>query len=98
MPVSQGAREELKDEASVRAGRHAVEQRCISASCGAAYPITDTRSECGVCGNLLDVRYDWPLLSASELGAAELKRLWLERKASREPRDLSGVWRFRELI
>ncbi|MSO20632.1 MAG: threonine synthase [Acidobacteria bacterium] len=66
--------------------------RCIETSCAATYSLDDTRSECANCGNLLDVIYE----HAADPEA--LKRLWRERKMSLDPRDLSGVWRFREII
>jgi threonine synthase len=42
---------------------------------------------------LLEVVVDPPALSP-----AELKRTWLARRCSYDPRDLSGVWRFREFL
>ncbi|HEY7679300.1 MAG TPA: threonine synthase [Terriglobia bacterium] len=67
--------------------------RCIEERCGADYPATEVRSECAACGNLLDVVYDWP-----EASAESLKQTWRARRLSQEPADLSGVWRFREII
>lgn len=67
--------------------------RCIETSCAATYSLDDIRSECAQCGNLLDVLYD---LSAADESA--LKNIWRERKMSLAPKDLSGVWRFREII
>jgi threonine synthase len=42
---------------------------------------------------LLDVVYEWPGADGERL-----KQTWQARKLSREPEDLSGVWRFREII
>jgi threonine synthase len=42
---------------------------------------------------LLDVRYEW-----SSTNGAALKQTWAQRKLSRAPEDLSGVWRFREML
>ena len=70
-----------------------VSLRCIDDKCGARYPITETAAACAACGNLLDVFYDW-----SGLDAEILKQTWEARKLSRDPRDVSGVWRFREMI
>jgi len=67
--------------------------RCCEESCGTCYPITEVRAQCAACGSLLDVRYDW-----SGFDAEKLKQTWAARKTSRDPKDLSGVWRFRELI
>ena len=70
-----------------------AELRCLDAKCGARFPITDTRSQCASCGGLLDVLYEWPAMDA-----AQQKQVWAERRMSRDPKDLSGVWRFREII
>ncbi len=67
--------------------------RCIDTACGATYPIDQVLFECDRCGNLLDILYD-----LTGIDASALKQTFLQRKLSRDPRDLSGVWRFRELI
>jgi len=67
--------------------------RCFEESCGRPYSILDTRAACAACGNLLDVRYEWP-----GFDAAAMKQTWAERKMSPDARDQSGVWRFRELL
>ncbi|MBI1955929.1 MAG: threonine synthase [Acidobacteria bacterium] len=69
-----------------------VSLRCIEESCGARYAVTDTRPYCA-CGNLLDAHYDWP-----DRDPVTRKETWKSRKMSLDPRDLSGVWRFREMI
>ena len=71
----------------------AVSLRCLAEKCGARYSIRDTANACAACGNLLDVHYEWPAWDPETL-----KQTWLERKMSRYPLDLSGVWRFREII
>jgi threonine synthase len=48
---------------------------------------------CPRCGELLEVVMDAP---AGE--PRDLKRRWLERRSSFEPREMSGVWRFREFL
>jgi threonine synthase len=47
---------------------------------------------CTRCGDLLEivVKVDRPV--------EELKRTWRERRMSNDPRDRSGVWRFREFL
>jgi threonine synthase len=67
--------------------------RCFDEKCGTRYPIDETANACAACGNLLDVHYEWP-----QIDPDTLKETWLSRKMSRDPRDLSGVWRFREII
>jgi len=49
--------------------------------------------ECPRCGELLELV---PEVSAADPG--DLKRLWSQRRSSNDPRDLSGVWRFREFL
>ena len=49
--------------------------------------------ECPRCGELLELVPDAP---AADPG--DLKRLWSQRRSSNDPRDLSGVWRFREFL
>jgi threonine synthase len=46
-----------------------------------------------VCGELLEIVVEPPSLAPEEL-----KRIWLQRRCSYEPRDISGVWRFREFL
>jgi threonine synthase len=66
--------------------------RCFDEKCAARYPITGAPPACAACGGLLEVCYDW-----GSFDADCHKQTWAARKASREPRDLSGVWRFREM-
>jgi threonine synthase len=66
--------------------------RCIGCGCEAHQAGQDFR--CFHCGNLLEITDpSWKLGEASAL-----KRLWRERRTSNSPLDLSGVWRFRELL
>ena len=51
---------------------------------------------CGTCGNLLEVVF--PLPSQALPDPATLKSLWLKRRTSQRADDLSGVWRFREVL
>ncbi len=73
--------------------RHAA-FRCIS--CG---DITDGSSQdfrCAHCGDLLEITY--PAWKESKPDAARLKAAWRERRLSSNSVDLSGVWRFRDLL
>ena len=81
----------MKDSFSV-AAMTSVSLRCLDPQCKARYPVREVRSECA-CGNLLDVHYEW-----SDFDAAAAKQTWAFRALSRDPRDRSGVWRFREMI
>jgi threonine synthase len=58
-----------------------------------SYALTDPRTECAKCGNLLDVCYEW-----APLDPRALKETWKSRKMSLASEDLSGVWRFREML
>jgi threonine synthase len=51
---------------------------------------------CLRCGNLLEIKHEsW---RSSRPRIDELKSIWCERRSSNAPLDLSGVWRFRELL
>ena len=79
---------------SVSAATDLAFQRCILPSCGATYGIDEVRVACDVCGNLLDVAYDWDRVRPPSSWQ------FFEQKWSRryDPLDFSGVWRFRELF
>lgn len=67
-------------------------QRCIN--CENEFGIDERMYVCSQCGDLLDVERSEPLRQSVE----ELCALWSERSQSREARDRSGVWRFREFL
>jgi threonine synthase len=75
--------------------------RCVD--CG---DLTDTASadyRCHRCGDLLEISYpEWNRSGissqASGVSANDLKSAWKHRRLSSAPADLSGVWRFRELL
>lgn len=48
---------------------------------------------CGDCGSLLEV-----VNSFEDTDAQQLKSLWQRRRTSLDPVDVSGVWRFREML
>ncbi len=61
--------------------------------CQASHPLSENIHTCPRCGGLLDVLYEF------DAGAARAwPKLWLERRASLEAVDTSGVWRFREFV
>ena len=64
--------------------------QCID--CGKKFPINEKRYNCD-CKDLLDVRYEF-----GSLNAEDLKAEFLERKKSNALMNVSGVWRFRELL
>ena len=65
--------------------------RCIA--CGDLSAAAAQNFRCGRCGDLLEITYpDW------KADAAKLKAMWRQRRLSQSAVDLSGVWRFRELL
>lgn len=67
--------------------------RCIG--CGSVTHTATQDFRCSQCGNLLEVANLW---EASAIDSAALKAAWRARKSSNLAADLSGVWRFRELL
>ncbi len=67
--------------------------RCIDPRCGRQFPITEKLYQCPACSDLLDIAYLFP-----QLDVPALKRDFRERRTSNRPLDISGVWRFRELL
>ena len=74
--------------------------RCIN--CGSIRERADQDFRCPTCGDLFEVFYPgWQTAGSSQAAgrrAEHLKHLWRDRKTSQAPADLSGVWRFRELL
>lgn len=68
--------------------------RCIG--CGAVTPDAAQHFRCADCDNLLEVTD--PTWKSPSVNANALKTTWRERRCSNSPLDLSGVWRFRELL
>ena len=66
--------------------------QCIA--CGARYASNSgALYACPTCGDLLDVVYDWDRLDPDAL-----RHCFRQRRLSDDPKDVSGVWRYRELI
>lgn len=70
-----------------------MQLRCFNSDCHTQLELHSNALACPKCGELLEVE---PAKIA--LSAGELKKLWAERRMSRDPRDLSGVWRYREFL
>jgi threonine synthase len=68
--------------------------RCIG--CGDVSGSASRDFRCPQCGDLLEITY--PSWASSPLNSADLKSAWRNRRLSDAPIDLSGVWRFRELL
>ena len=69
-------------------------QHCIEPGCGASYGIYERLYVCSRCGGLLDLEIE----TEHNRDAGALREIWRERLRSLNPRDRSGVWRFRELL
>ena len=67
--------------------------RCINQSCNGQYGSQEKLYQCPECSDLLDIIGDF-----SDLQASALKSRFEERKSSHDPLDVSGVWRYRELL
>src|SRR5689334_18935055 len=68
--------------------------RCIA--CG---HLTDSASQdfrCAQCHDLLEIIY--PNFEKAAPDAQKLKAIWSQRRLSQSNIDLSGVWRFRDLL
>ena len=68
--------------------------RCIG--CSSVSDAAGQDFRCGKCGDLLEITYpDW---KEAQPDAVTLRLAWKSRKLSSGPADLSGVWRFRDLL
>lgn len=68
--------------------------RCISCSAQTGTAGQDFR--CPHCGDLLEITY--PRWKEARPSADSLKANWRTRRSSQASADLSGIWRFRELL
>lgn len=68
-------------------------QRCILPGCGAVYGIRERIYLCPKCGGPLEID-----CRVAAIRGDALRKAWEARAVSREPRDISGVWRYRELL
>jgi threonine synthase len=70
-----------------------AELACFEQKCHATFPLTDAIYNCTHCGGLLEVRF-----TEERIDPEALRKLWRERRTSNQMLDLSGVWRYRELL
>jgi threonine synthase len=70
-----------------------MNRQLMCVTCGSTYPLEDQRLRCD-CGGLLDVQLDMDSAPSPDALAAAFE----SRLPSRLPQDLSGVWRYRELV
>ena len=71
----------------------AVHLRCSEPTCGTTADMSERLLRCARCGDWLEV-----VLSPAPADPAALIDVWWRRRLSRDPRDASGVWRFREFL
>jgi threonine synthase len=76
-----------------KAGTSAV-QRCIVPACAATFGIREQIYVCPRCSGPLEIGIPLDLLKS----VPDLLERWHARASSHDPRDCSGVWRFRELL
>jgi threonine synthase len=84
----------IETEKLQQVAEKSAEQRCIDPSCGARFDLNERLYVCPRCGGLLDVALE----AYSDADPEGLRAVWTSRLASFEPRDRSGVWRYRELL
>lgn len=79
---------------SSTSGGAGIYQKCINPDCGATYDADQVIFNCTQCNSLLDIQYDWSKVAVPKALS------WFEQRWSKRnnPVDLSGVWRFRELL
>lgn len=70
-----------------------MQLRCFNSDCATRLDLHAPLLACPTCGELLEVD-----VNGSPFDAVSLKELWSERRRSRDPRDISGVWRYREFL
>ena len=69
-------------------------QKCISSDCGAEFGLRDQIYVCRNCGGPLEIDCGLETLKDTK----SLVARWESRASSREERDRSGVWRYREIL
>jgi len=69
-------------------------QKCINPDCGAEFDVSEVIFKCPKCGELLDAQYNWDKIEVPKK-LSDFGKRWANRNS---PLDLSGVWRFRELL
>ncbi|MDA2935094.1 threonine synthase [Acidobacteria bacterium AH-259-D05] len=67
--------------------------RCINESCRGEFDIDKKLYQCPSCSDLLDIVKIYP-----DIDIEKLRELFRERRTSNHPLDISGVWRYREVL
>ena len=66
---------------------------CYSADCGESFGLHEVIYSCPTCGSLLEVANDF-----RPRAGTDLRRIWQNRRCSTLTIDVSGVWRYREML
>ena len=69
-------------------------QVCINPDCAERFGVEEVLHGCPVCGELLDVDYEWNKLETPK-SLRHFEKYWSQRD---NPHRLSGVWRFHDLL
>jgi threonine synthase len=69
-------------------------QRCIMPACNFTIGTRERTCVCPRCGGPIEIHCD----RVARGDAGILRELWRARRSSLDPRDRSGVWRYRELL
>jgi len=93
-PAATSDRDSDETDSQTGAPKASFRFRCIG--CGSIADSAGQDFRCPQCANLLEITD--PSWKSSCLSAAALKSQWRKRRDSSAPVDLSGVWRFRELL
>src|SRR6202522_4108934 len=94
MPPPATSNRDSEDQTLPPAAKAAYVFRCIG--CASTSTAAGENFRCSQCGNLLEITdLSW---KSGILRADTLKSIWRERRSSNASLDLSGVWRYRELL
>src|ERR1700678_4725082 len=94
MPPPATSNRDSEDQTLPPAAKAAYVFRCIG--CASTSTAAGENFRCSQCGNLLEITD--PSWKSGILRADTLKSIWRERRSSNASLDLSGVWRYRELL
>jgi threonine synthase len=75
-----------------------TEYRFHCIGCGDVVDSAGQNFRCANCQDLLEIVYPMRNLPGGKLSASDLKTTWRQRRLSTAAVDLSGVWRFRDLL
>ena len=67
--------------------------QCFDPACRKEFALEEILYQCSSCGALLEVVNDY-----STFDRKTVEQCWQRRRLSRDPLDISGVWRYREIL